>query len=38
MVSWSKQGELIYFIRKLMLMDDIRNMVANIMADVKDLL
>jgi hypothetical protein len=38
MVSWSKQGELMYFMGKLILMDDIRSMVAEMTADIKDLL
>jgi hypothetical protein len=38
MVSWSKQGELIYFIGKPILIDDIRSMVADITADIEDLL
>jgi hypothetical protein len=38
MVSWSKQGELMYFMGKLILINDIRNMVAEMTADVEDLL
>ena len=38
MVSWSKQGELIYFMGKSIPMDDIRNMVAEMTADAEDLL
>ena len=38
MVSWSKQGELIYFMGKPIPMDDIRNMVAEMTADTEDLL
>ena len=38
MVSWSKQGELMYFMGKPIPMDDIRNMVAEMTADVEDLL
>ncbi len=37
-VSQSKQGELMYFIRKLILIDNIRGIVADITADVEDLL
>jgi hypothetical protein len=37
-VSWSKQGELMYFIGKLMLIDNIRGIIADIIADIKDLL
>jgi len=38
MVSWSKQGELMYFMGKPIPMDDIRNMVAEMTADAEDLL
>jgi hypothetical protein len=38
MVSWSKQGKLMYFIRKLIPIDDIRSMVAEMTADIKNLL
>ncbi len=38
MVSWSKQGELIYFMGKPMLMDNIRGIVADMIADIEDLL
>ncbi len=38
MVSWSKQGELIYFIGKPIPMDDIRGIVADMTADIEDLL
>ncbi|KAF5239309.1 hypothetical protein FANTH_10012 [Fusarium anthophilum] len=38
MVSWSKQGEMIYFIGKPILMEDLRTMVAKMMADAEDLL
>ena len=38
MVSWSKQGELIYFMRKPIALDDIRSMVAEMTADAEDLL
>ena len=37
-VSWSKQGELIYFMGKPIPIDDIRNMVAEMTADAEDLL
>lgn len=37
-VLWSKQGELIYFMEKPMSMDNIRGMVADMAADVEDLL
>ncbi len=35
---WSKQGELIYFIGKLIPIDNIRNIVAEMIANTKDLL
>ena len=38
MVSWSKQGELMYFMGKPIPMDDIRSMVAEMTAEVEDLL
>jgi superfamily II DNA helicase RecQ len=38
MVSWSKQGELMYFMGKPIPMDDIRRMVALMTADAEDLL
>jgi hypothetical protein len=38
MVSWSKQGELMYFIGKPIPIDDIRSMVAEMAANVEDLL
>ena len=38
MVSWSKQGELMYFMGKPIAMDDIRSMVAEMTADAEDLL
>lgn len=38
MVSWSKQGELMYFMRKLIPMDNVRSIVAEMTADAEDLL
>jgi superfamily II DNA helicase RecQ len=38
MVSWSKQGELMYFMGKPIAMDDIRSMVAEMTTDAEDLL
>ena len=38
MVSWSRQGELIYFMGKPIPMDDIRSMVADMTANVEDML
>jgi superfamily II DNA helicase RecQ len=38
MVSWSKQGELMYFMGKPIPMDDIRSMVAEMTANAEDLL
>jgi hypothetical protein len=38
MVSWSKQGELMYYMGKPIPMDDIRSMVAEMTADAEDLL
>ena len=38
MVSWSKQGELMYFMGKPIAMDDIRGMVAEMTTDAEDLL
>lgn len=38
MVSWSKQGELMYFMGKPIPMDDIRSMVADMTADAENLL
>ncbi|EXK77562.1 hypothetical protein FOQG_17729 [Fusarium oxysporum f. sp. raphani 54005] len=38
MVSWSKQGDVIYFMGKPILMDDLRTMVARMMVDAEDLL
>ena len=37
-VSWSKEKELMYFMGKPILMDDIRKMVADMMADAEDIL
>jgi hypothetical protein len=38
MVSWSKREELMYFMGKPILMDDIRSMVVEMTADAEDLL
>ncbi|KAF6525709.1 hypothetical protein HZS61_011504 [Fusarium oxysporum f. sp. conglutinans] len=38
MVSWSKQGEMMYFMGKPILMEDLRTMVAKMTADAEDLL
>jgi superfamily II DNA helicase RecQ len=38
MVSWSKQGEMMYFMGKPILMEDLRTMVASMTADAEDLL
>ncbi|UPL04093.1 hypothetical protein LCI18_015027 [Fusarium solani-melongenae] len=38
MVSWSKHGEMMYFMGKPILMEDIRHMVARMMKDAEDLL
>ena len=38
MVSWSKQGKLMYFMGKPIPMDDIRSMVVDMTADAEDLL
>lgn len=38
MVSWSKQGELMYFMGKPIAMDDIRSLVAEMTVDAEDLL
>jgi hypothetical protein len=37
-ISWSKQGELIYFMGKLIPINDIRSIIVDITADTKDLL
>ncbi|KAK2927994.1 hypothetical protein FoTM2_013170 [Fusarium oxysporum f. sp. vasinfectum] len=37
-VSWSKQGEMMYFMGKPILMEDLRTMVAKMTADAEDLL
>jgi len=37
-ISWSKQGKLMYFIGRPIPIDDIRSMVADMMFDVEDLL
>jgi hypothetical protein len=37
-MSWSKQGELMYFMGKPIPIDDIRSIVVDITADTKDLL
>ncbi|KAK2684336.1 hypothetical protein QWA68_016833, partial [Fusarium oxysporum] len=38
MVSWSKQGEMMYFMGKAILMENLRTMVARMTADAEDLL
>lgn len=38
MVSWSKEKELIYFIGKPILMDNIQKMVTDIIANAEDIL
>jgi hypothetical protein len=38
MVSWSKQGKLMYFIGKPIPMDNIRSIVAEMAANAEDLL
>jgi hypothetical protein len=38
MVSWSKQGEMMYFMGKAILMEDLRTMVARMTVDAEDLL
>ena len=38
MVSWSKQGELMYFMGKPIAMDDIRSIVTEMTTDAEDLL
>jgi hypothetical protein len=37
-VSWSKQGKMMYFIGKPILMEDLRTIVAKMTADAEDLL
>jgi hypothetical protein len=37
-VLWSKQGELIYFMGKLIPIDNIRSIIADMIADIEDLL
>ncbi|RGP59431.1 af291909_2recq family helicase [Fusarium sporotrichioides] len=38
MVSWSKQGEIMYFMSKVILMEDLRTIVARMTVDAEDLL